>query len=250
MSISYAGYRTGFPFPIMHRSPNGLPFEPWDGVTVGGSDLFYGAEAASGAMVYGPGTFHPIGFTAGELAELYWRSKTIRLVTNYDFGWYDSPSGGTFNETPIAEDSVIPRTAYVDPITHEANLYKENFFYLNDIEPETTGWTNISFWPSDYWPGGNVMKVGNLYYPSLLVESNGCFTALRGNETGGNFDQPLNGMTAMIFGRELPMWVTSMYPVGTPPKYPPFYGNGSIVLNYDTFFEYNGKWNTSTGAPN
>lgn len=248
--ISYAGYRTGFPFPIFHKSPNGLPFEEWDGVTVDGVDLTYRAAAASGAEVYGPGTFHPIGFPIDEFAELVWRVKRITNTSDWTLGAYDT--GSSFIEFDVDFIASIERALFPSGLSveTESNLVRRhNFFELSDPEETFDGWTLISFWPSDDWSQGNVMKVGDLYYPCILVHSAGCFTALRGNETGGFLDYPVSYISANVFGRDLPLWASSVFPVGTPPLNPPFSGSGTITVEAAEYWPYNGKWNSITGVP-
>ena len=99
MSISYAGYRTGFPFPIYEKNELGLPFEEWDGSTyyyfLSGAPPFPSRSTASPSgsgstpvTVIGPRTDYPIGFTPSEYAELIWRCRTPRISFNLDFYAY------------------------------------------------------------------------------------------------------------------------------------------------------------------
>lgn len=72
--ISYAGYRTGFPFEIRELAEDGLPVEMWDGETW--YSRFSKSKSASEKItVIGPGTHWPVGLTLAELADLVWRTR-------------------------------------------------------------------------------------------------------------------------------------------------------------------------------
>jgi hypothetical protein len=231
--ISFAGYRTGFPFRFKTRSANGLPFEQWDGIT---TDL--GSPSSdSGAEVYGIGTFRPFGLTSGELAKLYWRIKTIQVSYNYTFN-YDE---GSYSASGTGLEAVIQNPIGTD-IPSEPYLVADEATHYASESLATIG---VSILQIDY---GDTWLADGLLYPSIRIGMGGLFSNVASGSEGGGIGNPVSGLTVAFldFG-SLDLWGSNV--LATAGKSPPYSGSGAIEVESVEWWGYNGKWNTTTGAP-
>jgi hypothetical protein len=224
--ISYAGYRTGFPFPLRHKSANGMPFEAWDGSTLDGAS----PAAESGADVYGYGTSHPIGLTIGQLASLFWRTK--QLVMDYDYVMYYNSGAGNVAETGSLFAPITPAESASMLVDDETNFHSGFSGYAS-------AWINYAA----------TRKIGSLYYPAMSFGAWGRWTAIGGGESLGNLDYPVSGITVGFMGHFLPMWASGVLQTLTPSQGPTYSGTGTIEIVGEEYWSYNGKWNTATGEP-
>jgi hypothetical protein len=242
LGISYAGYRTGFPFVIQHKSANGLPFELWLGVKTN-----LGSPAAdSGADVYGFGTYHPIGMTIGQLAELFWRIKSLNVVYDYTFYW--DGGGGSITAAGSGVEALIRQSP--DPVTSEAFLIGEGPMehYRSEILT-TVGTSEIGVYyhsppaASDF----TVWKIGDLYYPSIRVGMGGLWTRVGSGTEGGRIEDPVSGLTVDFLGlASLPLWGDAN--LATVSKPPPYSGTGTITVAGSDFWPYGGKFDPADGT--
>lgn len=108
--FSCLGCRNGFPFPIRELAEDGETFKKWDGSTV-----YEGTASRSDSKqvtVYGPKTIYPLGFTLLELAELYWRVKTLKV----SYTWKRTETSGGYSignyNVPSATDVVTADVSF------------------------------------------------------------------------------------------------------------------------------------------
>jgi hypothetical protein len=222
--ISYAGYRTGFPFPLRHKSANGLPFEAWDGSTLSDGS----PAASSGAEVYGQGTEKPLGLSLPVFAELFWRIK--RLVLNYDYVMYYDDGAGNVSATgavavPIDADNeaqlIAPATAHFG-----ADSGRE---------------ARIDY--SDVW------KIGDLYYPTIRAGVAGRNSEVGNGTEFGLLSNPVSGLTINLLGDpalNLNLWGSNV--LATVGQDPPYSGTGTIEIVGDEYWTYGGKFLAADGS--
>lgn len=289
MSISYAGYGTGLPFPVSHKADDGGPFTVWDGVSWTSSDYAPGAVPANDSgnpYVVGPGTRHPIRFSLSEYAEFYWRVRTHSItVAGLDASvpraasWSDD----TWEATQSGETYIFGRELlYVDPTTiNEAQLLSNMSEAVRIVEWSTLRggqWTGAA--PMD---GSVIWRLddGSVFNSSPTRLSFYCLCLF--NQTrfaDGSYWPQIDielGFLSEDFGLLSGLFVTS-YAARKPPRasglpnyvtpqssatfkihnYPTIplyhhseagYVSGSFVMGSKSFWPYNGRWNPADGTP-
>jgi hypothetical protein len=231
LGISYAGYRTGFPFELKTKSANGLPFELWDGIK-----LSSGSPAAdSGADVYGAGTGR-FAVTLPELAELFWRIEELAISADYVF-YYDGTSSSL---AVVSNYAAHIQSNSVDVTDHAflCNDSKSFRHFGSDATAVTGGELEIDF--SDVW------KDGDNYYPKIRV-----WTSLLRNIIGngiefGDLDYPVALEVDFINGITIPLWVANG---ASTAGYDPAYSTtGTITVAGSDFWPYGGKFDPADGS--
>lgn len=238
MSIVFPGYRTGFPFKIKHKSANGLPFEQWDGSTV---DIGGSPDSANGADVYGQGTTHPIGMAIDQLAELYWRTK--ELIVDYDYT-FNYSSGSSYSAGPASGLSAPIQIPFGTNATKEWELCKNVDSPIHSASENlpTVGTSILEVNYNDVWFSDG------LYYSSIRIGMGGVFNNISSGSEGGALANPVSGLTVDFLGLiNLDLWGSNV--LTTIGINPPYSGSGTIAINPVSYWPYNGKWNTTTGAP-
>lgn len=250
MSISYAGYRTGFPFPI--------------------------ADADTP-----PDYRYQFGYTPAQLAEFFWRANELQCVAQYsatataggvsflvDTEYYlRTPAfGKEIKVSDIATPYAVPSDAWL-AMPHSVNLttavrINHSFdtenelvvgYFLNPVAP-TSGdvWGRV-FMIVDF---SLTKKIGGLYYPAIDLT----YFASTDQLIGGVVPSAAGVMSSETASGGPTIAVTicgvtvNMDAVhGSPDSFgsnPCDSASGSIIINPVSYWSYNGKWNTSTGAPN
>lgn len=243
LGLSYAGFRTGFPFPLRTKSISGAPFEAWDGSTLSGFE----PAASSGAEVYGPGTRRPIGLTIGQLAFLFWRIKILHYTYDCTVNWLDGAEDP--QTADYGPDSGLLSPLQQNPgswadVSREVSLdneSRESRHYAQDI---LSGWgsSGISIFYDDVW------KIGESYYPSMQLSIGGFFANVGTGSSGGNLGDSLTGLPLDFCGfGNLPL--RGSPDLFTVDLYPPYSGSGTLALAPYEFWTYGGKYDSVTGEP-
>jgi hypothetical protein len=177
--ISYAGYRTGFPFPIRYDATI------WDGTTydVGGLP-----GDGSGGIVVGNGTAHPLGFTFKQMTEYWWRVRKLKTALDLSFGIDVGTQTGT-GDAEIDWFTVRTDVLHIDQIeVAQTDLWKlvrgdvpfvrdefdefvvGSYSTTDGEDPPTTFYGNVTS-PTGGAIGFSdlVYKVDGLYYPNLVT---------------------------------------------------------------------------------
>lgn len=84
--VSYAGYRTGFPFVVREKGPSNVAIAEWDRVTFDslGRPTNDADDPHGHRAVCGRGTDWPIGFTFHQFVRFFWRIKTWELSAAFN----------------------------------------------------------------------------------------------------------------------------------------------------------------------
>jgi hypothetical protein len=219
---SFAGFRNGFPFPIIH-------------VTSG----------------VGPGTLWPIGFTLEEFTEFYWRARRFVFST-------ESLAGGRTSRSFVIDDFESALKFRDDDLTRpECSLVKnDGFTYWTDRHNNVSNFTppyGSLANPQGFYEtlevdmfGSSTSYKDGLYYPYLdliaspFINSPGFGALGIGLRTSG--ETPLDAVLILAFGGlefEAPLYSDTE---GSP------YATGTIRLAADSYWGYGGKFDTATGA--
>jgi hypothetical protein len=238
--ISFAGYRTGFPFPLRHRSANGLPFEAWDGSTL---DITGVPTASSGADVYGIGTGHPVGLTISQMAELFWRVRKLRVDFDYTTYWDSGGGSGSYSGSGLESPMMNPPHGEV---TFEAGLIREGSnmgHYAAEIIAPGSSVLEVGY--KGEWQ--EIWKINDLYYPYVRLGLGGRFTVVSPGDAGGALGNPVTGLEVNFLDIiNLPFWGSNM--LATVGQDPPYSGTGTIEIVADAWWPYDGKFDPDDGS--
>lgn len=250
--ISYAGYRTGFPFPIVYGATI------WDGTTytIGGVP----GDGADGVVV-GDGTSHPLGFTFLQMVEYWWRVRQLKselnLIIGIDYAGYvgsgtvakdffstrtDFLDVPDYNEVSQAElwklvRGTVPFSNQDDTVTYVVGDYSAE----DGGSPPDTKYNNVEMPPGGMFGGlQTVYKVDELYYPSLNIIE--IFTMV---------DLDIFWIYSSASINRVPVHTATLAGIGTFTLYKDDYVDHTLSGTYNIlpveWFGYGGKWNTTNG---
>ncbi len=232
LGISYAGYRTGFPFILKTKSANGLPFELWDGEELSGGS----PAAESGAEVYGPGTAHPFAMSLPELAELFWRTKELSISADYVF-YYDTFGS---NLPVVSNYAALIQADSVDVESHAflCNDSKSFRHFGVDGTAVTGGQFKIDF--SDVW------KDGDDYYPNVRVWTSVLRNVIGTGSEFGELQYPVALEVDFLGVFVIPLWVANG--AATAGYYPDYDTTGTFAVTGSDYWPYGGKFDPADGT--
>lgn len=243
LGISYAGYRNGFPGKVHHAMEDGTPFSIFD---------FSGTPAAEElppAHTLGPGTYHPVGLSLSEAAELYWRVKEHRFVSALE--WLPDISTPPAVALPIDSTKSIAATHEVEMIPGVGSfvpaLIEVDSFTMYDSTETAyfigSAWSTIGY----YYPGGvhEMRFFDGLYWPHINfgVETDAGVGPIfyTGSLCVGDFSggiwKPESAATMDFHGHTLKLYEDSDMTT-----------TGTATVSASEYWGYGGKFNTTTGA--
>jgi len=162
-------------------------------------------ESASENQV-GPGTFNPIGFTASELASLYWKINTGTIISmsvsideTIPGGLRYTGSGSFFLETPWRDGTPTASTLLCNGKNGGVRSDTASTEFLINLHVSTGGGTNIVL----DWRYGVDFSTGytsqGLYYPYSYVSFNQYFSFLIDSSTP-------QALTVTFLGKPMPLY--------------------------------------------
>lgn len=247
--ISYAGYRSGLPF----------PFEE---------------------VVSPPDYRYQFGYTLQELVNFFWRTNELQCVAQYSAT--ATPGGVSFlvdteyySRTPafgkeikvsaMAAPYAVPNEAWL-AMPHSVDLttavrINHEFSFMNEL---VVGYFSNSVAPTSGNVWGRVLmfvdfsltkKIGGLYYPAIDLT----YFASTDQLIGGVVPSAAGVMSSETASGGPTIAVTicgvtvNMDAVhGSPDSFGSNAcdsASGSIIINPVSYWSYNGKWHTTSGAP-
>lgn len=285
MSLSYNGYRTGFPFPLITKNELGDPIGIWDQTTL--YDYLPSGDSGQAVKVVGEGVpYYPLGFTLQQLCVFFWRAKTLKFAA--DFTSAQSPcehtilvDGSAFvmpkhirpQATPAISDYEVPsEAALISPIADNTTtaVVIDQEFPLDALFPfdGATPWL-VGTWVETgggYGAGDCAGKVyfdvdfsktvlasDGKYYPYLSIR----FEVWADNTlAGGGYPTACGINTAIsdVTGPQLTLTICGaagnisarqQYELAFPAES----ASGTITVSPEEYWTHGGIWNAASGDP-